>query len=37
MSAKIRKAWDRNGTVAALFAGLFAAPLLAHALARYLA
>jgi hypothetical protein len=37
MSAKLRKAWDRNGNVVALFAGLFAAPLLAHAVARYLA
>jgi hypothetical protein len=37
MSTRIRRGWERNGMAAALFAGLFAAPLLMHALARQLA
>jgi hypothetical protein len=32
----IRREWQRSAVPFALFAGLFAAPLLLHALARYL-
>jgi hypothetical protein len=35
--ARIRKGWQRNGIVLALFAGLFAMPLAVHSLARVLA
>jgi hypothetical protein len=37
MSAKLRVGWIRNRISAVLFAGLFAAPLLVHALARHFA
>ena len=37
MAKAIRGWWKRNDIALALLAGLFAAPLLTHALARYLA
>jgi hypothetical protein len=37
MARAIRREWQRSGIAIALFAGLFAAPLLLHALARHLA
>jgi hypothetical protein len=33
----MRRAWQRNGIAIILFAGLFAAPLLIHVLARQVA
>jgi hypothetical protein len=37
MGNAIRKGWQRNNIAVVLSAGLFAAPLLLHALARLLA
>jgi hypothetical protein len=37
MGKALRRSWDRNCIATVLLAGLFAVPLLAHALARFLA
>jgi hypothetical protein len=37
MASAMRRAWQRNGIPIILFSGLFALPLLMHALARHFA
>jgi len=37
VARKLRREWERDGIAVVLFAGLFALPLLMHALARHFA